>query len=114
MPTRRKKFNAIEGKRAAHIGQWFRNRRVEIKRSLRECARISGYGESTHSELERGLYDPMSLAIKSIPGLAMAYNIRPEAILWRLGIIEAPATNDWSKLKKLMEADAQEKIEKED
>jgi hypothetical protein len=76
---------------------------------MEQCAKVSGYSVSMHSEMERGLYDPMRLSIKAIPAFSRAYNVRPEAILWRLGIIEAPSTSEWTKIKKLMEADAQEK-----
>ena len=105
MPTSKKNIRTNRGKRASYIGQWFRNRRVQIKLTMNQCAEMSGLSVSTHSELERGLYDPLSLSIKRIPALSRAYNIRPEAILWRLGIIDPPSISDWNKIKKLMEED---------
>jgi transcriptional regulator with XRE-family HTH domain len=105
MPTRLKDPDKGEGKRAAYIGQWFRNRRLQIKRSLQQCADLSGCAISTHSELERGHYDPLRLSIKFIPALSRAYNVRPESILWRFGIIDPPETSEWKHIKKLMEED---------
>jgi hypothetical protein len=78
---------------------------------MEQCSKLSGYSVSMHSEMERGLYDPMRMSIKAIPAFSRAYNVRPEAILWRMGIIEAPSTSDWKKIKELMEADAQEEKE---
>lgn len=77
-------------KRSVFVGQWLRNRRVALKRSLEQCAAMSGYSMGTHSEVERGLVDFTTLDIRAIPGFASAYKIKPEALLWRLSLIEKP------------------------
>ena len=103
MPTPKKDLSTPEGRRAASFGRWFRSRRSRIKRTLKMCAQVSGYSVSMLSEIERGLYDPLKLSLKAIPALSRAYNVRPEAILWRLGIIEAPAISGWEEVKRSME-----------
>lgn len=77
-------------RRALHFGGFLRNRRVkELTLSLREVARAGGCAFGTLSELERGLYDPMRLEIGMLQPLSVAYRVKIEALLRRLGLITA-------------------------
>lgn len=76
-------------RRNENLGKLLRNHRMfTLGDSLRDCSARGGVAFGFLSDVERGIKDPMQISIGVMADIAKAYNIKLEAILRRLGVIE--------------------------
>jgi transcriptional regulator with XRE-family HTH domain len=73
-------------KRAATIGEFIREQRVQAEVSLRQLARLAGVSNPYLSQIERGLRKPSADVLQQI---AKGLRISAEQLYVRAGILEA-------------------------
>jgi predicted transcriptional regulator len=75
---------------ADSFGRFLMQRRHQLDVSVKTAADRAGLSTFTLSYMERGFTDPLDIRVGTLKKLSLAYAVKVDALLWRMGVMPRP------------------------